>query len=52
MVAVDVVVRTAAVIDPSPDIRRESRFFPTPPAFNAPVMGLRRNIVMTFDTEN
>ena len=35
-----------------PDIGSESRFLPTPSAFNAPVMGSScRNIAMPFDTE-
>ena len=36
-----------------PDIGSESRFLPTPPAFDAPVRGRgsRRNIVMTFGVE-
>jgi len=37
---VAVVVCTAAVIDPiAPDIRQESQFLPTPPAFDSPVRG-------------
>jgi len=34
-----------------PDIRPESRFLPTPPAFDAPVRGFRRNIAILFGTE-
>jgi len=36
-----------------PDIRPESRFLPTPPAFDAPVRGggSRRNITTPFGTE-
>jgi len=35
-----------------PDIGSESRFLPTPPAFDAPVRGgSRRNIAMKFGTE-
>jgi len=36
-----------------PDIGSESRFLPTPPAFDAPVRrrGSRRNIAMPFDVE-
>ena len=30
-------IRTAAVIDRQPAISRQSRFVPTPPAFDAPV---------------
>ena len=44
------VVRTPPAVEP--DIRRESRFLPTPPAFDGPVRGHhRRNIAMTFGTE-
>jgi len=35
-----------------PDIGRESRCLPTPPAFKAPVWGPRRNIVITYGMEN
>jgi len=34
-----------------PDIASEPRFLPTPPAFDAPVSGLRWNIAMPFGTE-
>jgi len=36
-----------------PDIRPESRFLPTPPAFDAPVRGrgVRRNIATLFGVE-
>jgi len=34
-----------------PDIGRESRFLPTPPAFDTPVRGPRRNISITFGVE-
>jgi len=34
------------------DIGSESRFLPTPPAFNAPIRGSRRNIVIPFGMEN
>ena len=34
-----------------PDIGSESRFLPTTPAFDAPLGGSRRNIVMLFGTE-
>ena len=34
-----------------PDIGSESRVLPTRPAFDAPVMGPCRNIVMTFGME-
>jgi len=34
-----------------PGIGSESRFLPTPPAFNAPVRDSRQNIAMTFGVE-
>jgi len=34
-----------------PYIGSESRFLPTPPAFDAPVRGFRRNIAMPFGVE-
>jgi len=34
-----------------PDIGSESRFLPTPPAFDAPLGGFGRNIAMPFGME-
>jgi len=43
---VAVVVRPTVVIDRQPDIRRESRFESTPPAFDAPVKGVPVGILL------
>ena len=48
-----VVDNTVNLYAAKPDIRPESRFLPTPPAFDAPVRGggSRRNIASPFGTE-